>query len=292
MPLYDIQKMSYYPFGLQLCDGTTDNNVQSHRYNGKELDKMHGLNTYDYGARQYNPVTARWDRIDPLCEKYYSISPYAYCANNPVKYVDPDGRRVRVTGEYQQEAIRQMSSFVCKGVVLALDKEGNVSATIEEGIKLDKNTKKLLAVINDENIKVNLKTVGDETREEITGGAFAGNEVKTDEQGQVQVEAFQSVNPKQLAVVDTYITKKGTAIVHEVTEAYEGAKLAMKKGEGSREKGKKNPFYKKAHKNAISQPYLYSSFITENTRELNIKHLMSGFMLHLIVLHHITHLLT
>jgi len=53
---------------------------------------MHGLDTYDYGARQYNPVLARWDRVDPLCEKYYSISPYAYCGNNPVNRVDKDGR--------------------------------------------------------------------------------------------------------------------------------------------------------------------------------------------------------
>lgn len=53
---------------------------------------MHGLNTYDYGARQYNPVTARWDRMDPLCEKYYNISPYAYCHNNPVMLVDPNGK--------------------------------------------------------------------------------------------------------------------------------------------------------------------------------------------------------
>ena len=67
---------------------------QSLKYNGKEFDMMHGLNTYDYGARQYNPVTARWDRIDPLAEKYYDISPYAYCVNNPVKYVDPDGKDV------------------------------------------------------------------------------------------------------------------------------------------------------------------------------------------------------
>ena len=55
---------------------------------------MHGLNTYDYGARQYNPVTARWDRVDPLAEKYYDISPYAYCANNPVNAIDPDGKKV------------------------------------------------------------------------------------------------------------------------------------------------------------------------------------------------------
>ena len=86
-----VQTMDYYPFGAQFCPSSTDSDVQSRRYNGKELDKMHGLNTYDYGARQYNPVTARWDRVDPLCEKYYNISPYAYCHNNPVMLVDPNG---------------------------------------------------------------------------------------------------------------------------------------------------------------------------------------------------------
>ena len=90
------QVTNYYPFGAPYADpnavmGAT---VQPYKYNGKELDWMHGLNTYDYGARQYNPVTARWDRVDPLCEKYYSISPYAYCANNPVKYLDIDGREI------------------------------------------------------------------------------------------------------------------------------------------------------------------------------------------------------
>jgi hypothetical protein len=39
----------------------------------------------------YDPVLGRWMTTDPLAEKYYSISPYAYCANNPVKYIDPDG---------------------------------------------------------------------------------------------------------------------------------------------------------------------------------------------------------
>lgn len=53
---------------------------------------MHRLNTYDYGARQYNSLVGRWDRMDPLCEKYYSVSPYAYCLNNPVKNIDPDGK--------------------------------------------------------------------------------------------------------------------------------------------------------------------------------------------------------
>ena len=86
-----VQTMDYYPFGAQFCHSSTASDVQSRKYNGKEFDKMHGLNTYDYGARQYNPVTARWDRMDPLCEKYYGISPYAYCHNNPVMLVDPNG---------------------------------------------------------------------------------------------------------------------------------------------------------------------------------------------------------
>ena len=85
------QVTNYYPFGATYAESTAAD-FQPYKYNGKELDKMHGLNTYDYGARQHDPILARWDRIDPLCEKYYNVSPYAYCANNPIKNIDPDGR--------------------------------------------------------------------------------------------------------------------------------------------------------------------------------------------------------
>ena len=68
--------------------------LQPYKYNGKEFDRMHGLNTYDYGARQYIPALPSWDRIDPLAEEYYSVSPYAYCNNNPIRFIDPDGRIV------------------------------------------------------------------------------------------------------------------------------------------------------------------------------------------------------
>ena len=88
------QVTNYYPFGAPYADasGSTNSDFQPYKYNGKELDKMHGLNTYDYGARQYDPILARWDRIDPLCEKYYGTSPYVYCHDNPVNRVDPDGK--------------------------------------------------------------------------------------------------------------------------------------------------------------------------------------------------------
>lgn len=94
-----------------------------------ELDNMHGLNSYDYGARQYNPVTLRWDRMDPLATKYYSTSPYVYCLNNPVMLIDPDGRDIiptLVTGWKGDNAIKK--DFVStKGFVRAMNLIGQTS---------------------------------------------------------------------------------------------------------------------------------------------------------------------
>ncbi len=53
---------------------------------------MSGLNSYDYGTRQYYSVLPVWDRVDPLAEKFYNVSPYAYCCNSPVMKIDPDGK--------------------------------------------------------------------------------------------------------------------------------------------------------------------------------------------------------
>jgi len=85
------QVTHYYPFGGIIADLSTGQDIQKYRYNGKEFDKMHGLNTYDYGARQYYSILGRWDRVDPLCEKYYNLSPYNYCGGNPIKFIDPNG---------------------------------------------------------------------------------------------------------------------------------------------------------------------------------------------------------
>ena len=88
------QTTHYYPDGVT-HDKSTEQGEQVYKYNGKELDRMHGLDWYDYGAREYDPTIGQFTSMDPLCEKYYHISPYAYCAGNPVKYVDPDGRQIK-----------------------------------------------------------------------------------------------------------------------------------------------------------------------------------------------------
>ena len=80
----------YYPFG-GLFGESTGGTSQRFKYNGKEFDRTHGLDWYDYGARHMSPDVGRFTTIDPMAEKYYSISPYAYCANNPINNIDVNG---------------------------------------------------------------------------------------------------------------------------------------------------------------------------------------------------------
>ena len=73
--------------------------IQPYKYIGKELDRTHGLDWYDHGARHYDPVTGRWNTMDKMCEKYYDVSPYASCGDDPVNAVDPDWKQVRPQGK-------------------------------------------------------------------------------------------------------------------------------------------------------------------------------------------------
>ena len=85
------QVTHYYPFGAIYSDVGTNDALQRYKYNGKELDRMHGLNQYDYGARNYDPLMCRFTQFDPLAEHAPGISPYAYCTNNPINAIDLDG---------------------------------------------------------------------------------------------------------------------------------------------------------------------------------------------------------
>jgi len=61
-------------------------------YNSKELQDELGVNIYDYGARTYDPAVPRFWQIDPLAEKYSFQSVYVYADDNPVRFMDIDGK--------------------------------------------------------------------------------------------------------------------------------------------------------------------------------------------------------
>jgi RHS repeat-associated protein len=72
-----------------------------------------GLNWYDYGARHYDAALGRFTTQDPLAKDFYATSPYGYCLNNPMKYIDPDGKDARIS--IQGNTITITSNIVLTG---------------------------------------------------------------------------------------------------------------------------------------------------------------------------------
>ena len=96
-----VEKNDYYAFGERIDDPENEISDNRYRYNGKEEQAFLKLPFIDYGARMYDPkIGMRWNRPDPLAEQYPHISPYAFCANNPINFVDPDGRKIRIYDEW------------------------------------------------------------------------------------------------------------------------------------------------------------------------------------------------
>jgi RHS repeat-associated protein len=93
-----VERNDYYSYGMRITkpySSATDFpqlSANRWRLSGKEEQaSVTGIGSLDFGARHYDPFVSRWLSPDPLMEKYYGMSPYLYCAGNPVNLVDPDG---------------------------------------------------------------------------------------------------------------------------------------------------------------------------------------------------------
>lgn len=104
----------YYPFGT-LTSESSGGDVQAYKFGGKELDGVNNYDCYDFGGRIYNPLVGRFTTMDPLAEKYYDVSPYAYCANDPVNAVDPDGKKITYVNGSKSYIYSNGNFYVNKG---------------------------------------------------------------------------------------------------------------------------------------------------------------------------------
>ena len=95
-----LQHSRYYPYGETIDVftasavspwATAADRSQPYLFSGKELERMHGLGEYDFGARCLPSHLPLWTTQDPCLENYYPTSPYAYCVGNPIRFIDPSG---------------------------------------------------------------------------------------------------------------------------------------------------------------------------------------------------------
>ncbi|MCW1961287.1 RHS repeat-associated core domain-containing protein [Chryseobacterium viscerum] len=111
-----LEENNYYPFGLKHLgyNNVGGNPSYNYQYNGKELQKETGWN--DYGARMYMADIGRWGVIDPLAETSRRFSPYTYALNNPVSFIDPDGRKAAMPYEASDMAPQHPNSGWWMGI--------------------------------------------------------------------------------------------------------------------------------------------------------------------------------
>ena len=239
----------------------------SYTFSAKERDSETGLSYF--GSRYYSSDLSIWSSVDPMSDKYASLSPYVYCADNPVKLVDPNGEEVWLIGDEWEFAFNQLKS----STNLTLERDATTGKITYSGTIQSEGDKKLADALDDKKVHVNILAEDWDTFEGYThqGGAHLGTDLKED--GTVVSKQF--VNPLMLAGCDFFgnmeettqpngqmimspITgRKENSMLHELTEAHmaglisldENISLHMAVPDDST-----YGFYQKAHERATPPP--------------------------------------
>ena len=146
-----LQEDAYYPFGMSIAglsysDASPENR---YKYNGKrctersrsELEDEFGLDWYDYGARFYDAAIGRFMTQDRFAEKYLSMTPYQYGANNPIRYIDINGDSLWISYQgnnilYENGNLYNADGSSYTGAGVKKDKDGNVKTKKDGSVKL------------------------------------------------------------------------------------------------------------------------------------------------------------
>jgi RHS repeat-associated protein len=251
---------------LRVDQRTTSWNSR-YTFSAKEKDEESGYGYF--GARYYDSDISIWFSVDPMSDKYPSLSPYNYCLNNPIKLLDPNGEEVIVKGDAAEEATTFMST---KNVTVIRDAEtGKLSRT---GEAKTSEEKMLVKAIESSDVIVNLTVNKSNTitnsegtpikdgngnpMESGYGGAFMGNCLNYADDGNTKANSAETQQFVSMDKLKNVFSKTdiGTALIHEITESFIGGKISIESGNSANPavRGVANKIFWQAHNNASAQP--------------------------------------
>jgi RHS repeat-associated protein len=209
-------RKDYYPFGKQWEDVNLMANTNRYTFSGKEKQTVRDLGWLDFMARMYsNSEIPIFTTQDPLSEKYYSVSPYAYCANNPIKYVDPTGMEWlnKKDEEYAKKLIEEMTKRIESEQKSITELNVTIAKNQEEGQDVSSDQAKVTAMqANIDNLNAGiseLKSMGETTEQKFTYKNTSGNVGGTD------------INKKGVIVMEIANNGSITNGIHESAHGYD-----------------------------------------------------------------------
>lgn len=231
-----VQYSDYDPFGMLLV-GRVNDNMYRFGFNGKEgtFEIYSDNSAIDFGARILDSKIGRWMNLDPLTNKYPNVSPFVFCINNPLAYIDPNGEKIELS--FEDESTKEAYTCVMNQ---ALEGQFEVKLTQTGGGTY------MLEIV---------PTAGGGSQDQMTSGAvefytlvnfIAQDPFTTVEHDIVSDEANTTAGSYQLNTLDIvdvmqypeqteknygYERTQSSVIAHEIAEQYEKAKKGIPKGD-------------------------------------------------------------